>query len=100
MPLKTKTKKSVKTGPIKGYGAVVVDKKEIMASDAHFVPVEINPVKPPYETGLDFATFKALKDRVSELEYDLMRIVDLIVHGDIDSAKFKEILTKRQGTKA
>lgn len=39
----------------------------------------------------------ALVNRVSELESDLVRIVDLIVKGDIDSVKFKEILSKRQG---
>ena len=39
----------------------------------------------------------ALTERVSELEGDLSRIVELLVKGDLDSAKFKEILTKRQG---
>ena len=32
-----------------------------------------------------------------ELACDLVRIVELIIKGDIDSSKFKEILTKRQG---
>ena len=39
----------------------------------------------------------ALEARVLELEGDLIRVVDLIIKGDIESAKFKEILTKRQG---
>lgn len=39
----------------------------------------------------------ALVARVDELEGDLVRIVDLLVKGDLDSAKFREILAKRQG---
>ena len=38
-----------------------------------------------------------LTARVTELEGDLVRIVELIIHGDIDSAKFREILNRRQG---
>ena len=38
-----------------------------------------------------------LEDRVSELEGDLVRIVDLLVKGDLDSSRFREILNKRQG---
>ena len=55
------------------------------------------PDVPHYEPGLDYAEFNALRGRVSELEGDLIRIVELIVMGDIDSAKFRDILTKRQG---
>ena len=39
----------------------------------------------------------ALKARVTELEGDLARVVELLVKGDLDSVKFKEILSKRQG---
>ena len=46
---------------------------------------------------LDPEGLPALKERVSELEGDLVRVVELIIHGDIDSAKFREILTRRQG---
>ena len=55
------------------------------------------PDVPVYEPSLDWDTFRALRDRVAELEGDLVRVVELIVMGDIDSAKFKEILAKRQG---
>ena len=40
---------------------------------------------------------KAVEERVAELEGDLYRIVDLLVRGDLEAAKFKEILAKRQG---
>ena len=46
---------------------------------------------------LDPDGLPALKERVAEIEGDLVRIVELIIHGDIDSAKFREILTRRQG---
>lgn len=46
---------------------------------------------------LDSANFAALAVRVGELEGDLSRIVELLVKGDLDSAKFKKILAKRQG---
>ena len=39
----------------------------------------------------------SLEERVTELEGDLVRIVDLLVKGDLDSAKFKAILAGRQG---
>ena len=39
----------------------------------------------------------SLEARVTELEGDLARVVDLLVKGDLDSAKFREILNKRQG---
>ena len=39
----------------------------------------------------------SLDQRVTELEGDLARVVDLLVKGDLDSAKFREILNKRQG---
>ena len=35
-----------------------------------------------------------LEDRVIELEGDLARVVGLLVKGDLDSAKFQEILSK------
>ena len=37
------------------------------------------------------------EQRIAELEGDLVRVVELIVKGDIESSKFKEILTRRQG---
>lgn len=45
----------------------------------------------------DAAVLAGLPARVAELEGDLARIVDLLVKGDLDSAKFREILSKRQG---
>lgn len=42
-------------------------------------------------------TIVSLCERVTELEGDLTRIVDLLVKGDLDAAKFREILAKRQG---
>ena len=39
----------------------------------------------------------SLEERVAELEGDLARVVGLLVKGDLDSAKFQEILSKRQG---
>lgn len=38
-----------------------------------------------------------LESRVSEIESDLIRIADLLSSGDMDGAKFREIVTKRQG---
>ena len=38
-----------------------------------------------------------LDQRVAEIEYDLVRIADLLATGNIDGAKFREIVTKRQG---
>ena len=43
------------------------------------------------------AAIVSLADRVTELEGDLVRVVDLLIKGDLDSAKFREILAKRQG---
>ena len=40
----------------------------------------------------------SLEARVTELEGDLVRVVDLLIKGDLDSAKFKAILEKRQGS--
>ena len=54
-------------------------------------PVVYEPIAPTR------SHYEVLEARVSELEGDLVRIVELIVMGDIDSAKFKEILSKRQG---
>ena len=39
----------------------------------------------------------SLADRVTEVEGDLRRIVELLIKGDLDSAKFREILDKKQG---
>lgn len=39
----------------------------------------------------------SLTGRVTELEGDLVRVIELIINGDLDSAKFRAILTKRQG---
>lgn len=81
--------------------------------DAPFVPVFVNPVKVDVRADVEalavrvqelekpkplmVVDFDAMADRVAELESDLIRIVELIVKGDIDSVKFKEILSKRQG---
>ena len=46
------------------------------------------------------APAQSLEQRVTELEGDLVRIVNLLVRGDLDSASFREILTKRQGPSA
>lgn len=39
-----------------------------------------------------------LESRVSEIESDLIRIADLLSSGNMDGAKFREIVTKRQET--
>ena len=39
----------------------------------------------------------SLEDRIAELEGDLVRVVDLLIKGDLDSSKFKAIVEKRQG---
>lgn len=39
----------------------------------------------------------SLDDRVTELEGDLVRIVQLLITGDLDSLKFRDILAKHQG---
>lgn len=87
--------------------------------DAPFVPLETKPVSlvgrsAEFDAGANeqFRSDRAnlnesvllhrlikLEESHSELEGDLVRIVDLIVKGDIDSVKFKEILSKRQGPK-
>lgn len=41
-----------------------------------------------------------LEGDLAELQGDLHRIVELLVKGDLDSAKFREILDKRQGADA
>lgn len=38
-----------------------------------------------------------LESRVSEIESDLVRIVDLLSSGNLDATKFREIVTKRLG---
>ena len=43
------------------------------------------------------AEVAALKADHAELAGDLVRIVDLLVKGDLDAQKFKDILAKRQG---
>ena len=55
------------------------------------------PVVPPAAHDANESNVAALVGRVSELEGDLSRIVELLIKGDLDSAKFKEILAKRQG---
>ena len=52
--------------------------------------VAVPPVEPPVES-------MSLLARIEELEGDLVRVVDLLVKGDLDSANFLEILAKRQG---
>ena len=54
-------------------------------------PVAVEPV------AVDYGSIATLSSRIEELEGDLYRIVDLLVKGDLESAKFKEILSKRQG---
>ncbi len=50
---------------------------------------------------VDLAALVARVDELGgnlyELEGDLTRVVDLLVKGDLDAAKFREILSKRQG---
>ena len=56
------------------------------------------PIAPPVAAVAPAASpINILESRVAELEGDLSRIVELLVKGDLDSAKFKEILAKRQG---
>ena len=62
------------------------------------------PIAPPTHVPVNKPVVVTVESRIDDLEAnlaelggDLSRIVELLVKGDLDSSKFKEILAKRQG---
>lgn len=65
---------------------MAINKKEVV-SVVDAAPVEVDVQ----------ATIVSFASRITELEGDLVRISELLSAGNMDCAKFREIVTKRQG---
>ena len=65
-------------------------KKEIAAPETKALEVKITE-------GKAIDPLAELQAEISEVRGDLRRVIELIIHGNLDSAKFREILNNKQG---